>query len=68
MDNFLHPAGIFFVTLDPWLSHCYIDYFLGAQKLQGAGGSLRTELLSWHQHLQKCKGLGNLAAFVNKLL
>jgi hypothetical protein len=43
-------------------------YFKGAQRIQRAGGSLRTELLSWHQHLQKCKGLGNLAAFVGDLL
>lgn len=43
-------------------------YFVGAQKIQLAGGTLRTELLSWHQHLQKCKGLGNLAAYVKSLL
>jgi hypothetical protein len=43
-------------------------YFIGAQKIQRAGGSLHTELRLWHKHLQKCKGLGNLAAFVNALL
>jgi hypothetical protein len=45
-----------------------IAYFKGAQKIQLAGGSLRTELLPWHQHLQKCRGLGNLADFVRDLL
>lgn len=44
------------------------EYFIGAQKLQHAGGSLRDELLSWHMFLQNCKGLGNLAAFVENLL
>lgn len=43
-------------------------FFVGAQKIQNAGGSLRPELAAWHQHLQKCKGLGNLAAFVERLL
>ncbi len=43
-------------------------YFLGAQKLQLAGGSLHTELRAWHTYLQKCKGLGNLTDFVNNLL
>jgi hypothetical protein len=45
-----------------------VAYFEGARRIQLAGGSLRTELLSWHQHLQKCKGLGNLAGFVKTLL
>ena len=45
-----------------------IAYFVGAQKIQLAGGSLRIELQSWHKHLQKCKGLGNLADFVKNLL
>ena len=44
------------------------DYFEGAQKIQLAGGSLHDELLLWHQHLLKCKGLGNLADFVKSLL
>ena len=43
-------------------------YFVGAQKLQLTGGSFHNELLSWHTFLQKCKGLGNLAAFVKNLL
>ncbi|MBN1998899.1 hypothetical protein JW935_15170 [candidate division KSB1 bacterium] len=43
-------------------------YFVGAQKIQLAGGYLRRELLLWHEHLLKCKGLGNLAAFVKNLL
>ena len=43
-------------------------YFVGAQKLQLVGGSFQMELLSWHTFLQKCKGLGNLAAFVENLL
>jgi hypothetical protein len=43
-------------------------YFEGAQKIQLDGGSLRTELLSWHKHLQKCNGLGDLTAFVKTLL
>ena len=43
-------------------------YFEGAQKIQLAGGTLRTELESWHKHLQKCKGLGSLAIFVESLL
>ncbi len=43
-------------------------YFVGAQKIQLAGGSLHTELQSWYTYLQKCKGLGNLAAFVKNLL
>ncbi len=43
-------------------------YFEGAQKIQLAGGSLHTELLSWHKHLQKCNGLGDLTVFVKKLL
>ncbi len=33
-------------------------YFMGAEKIQNAGGSLHDELLAWHQHLLKCKGLG----------
>jgi hypothetical protein len=45
-----------------------INYFEGAKKIQIAGGSLRTELMAWHEHLTKCKGLGNLAAFVKNLL
>ena len=45
-----------------------INYFEGAKKIQIAGGSLHTELMAWHQHLMKCKGLGNLAAFVKNLL
>ena len=45
-----------------------LDYFEGAQKIQIAGGSLRHELLLWHKHLLKCKGLGSLAAFVKSLL
>jgi hypothetical protein len=53
-------AGIWENNLKP--------YFLGAQKIQLAGGSLHTELLSWYTYLQKCKGLGNLAAFVKNLL
>ncbi len=44
------------------------EYFVGAQKIQIAGGYLHDELLSWHTFLQKCKGLGNLAAFVKNLL
>lgn len=43
-------------------------YFEGAQKIQLAGGSLHEELQLWHQHLQKCKGLGGLANFVESLL
>jgi hypothetical protein len=43
-------------------------YFEGAQKIQLAGGSLRPELLAWHEHLQKCKGLGYLTVFVERLL
>lgn len=43
-------------------------YFVGAQKLQLAGGSLHDELLPWYTYLQKCKGLENLAAFVKSLL
>ena len=43
-------------------------YFVGAKEIQLAGGLLRTELLSWHEHLQKCKGLQNLTAFVKELL
>lgn len=43
-------------------------YFEGAQKIQLAGGSLHDELQLWYQHLLKCKGLGNLAAFVKGLL
>ncbi|MCB0630468.1 MAG: hypothetical protein R2824_22250 [Saprospiraceae bacterium] len=43
-------------------------YFKGAQKIQLAGGSLHNELQLWHQHLQKCKGLGSLANFVKGLL
>jgi hypothetical protein len=45
-----------------------IAYFVGAQKIQRAGGSLRAELQAWHAHLQKCKGLGNLAVLVESLL
>jgi hypothetical protein len=45
-----------------------INYFKGAQKIQRAGGSLHPELSAWHEHLLKCKGLGNLAAFVKNLL
>ena len=45
-----------------------INYFEGAEKIQMAGGSLHTELIAWHEHLMKCKGLGNLAAFVKNLL
>jgi len=45
-----------------------MSYFKGAQKIQLAGGMLRTELESWRKHLQKCKGLGSLANFVNSLL
>jgi len=54
------PAGTW--EYDP------IEYFQGAQKIQHAGASLRTELMAWHEHLQKCKGLGNLEAFVKSLL
>jgi hypothetical protein len=43
-------------------------YFEGAKKIQIAGGSLHTELMAWHEHLLKCKGLGNLTAFVKSLL
>ena len=43
-------------------------YFVGAKKIQLAGGSLNSELLSWHKHLQKCKGLESLATFVKNLL
>ena len=43
-------------------------YFTGAQKLQLAGGSLQDELLAWHEHLMKCKGLWNLASYVKDLL
>lgn len=43
-------------------------FFEGAQKIQLADGTLHSELDSWHRHLQKCKGLGNLAHFVNGLL
>lgn len=43
-------------------------YFEGARKIQLAGGSLHDELLPWYTYLQKCKGLGNLAAFVKTLL
>jgi hypothetical protein len=45
-----------------------LDYFEGAQKIQLAGGSLHNELLLWHKHLLKCKGLWSLAAFVKSLL
>ncbi len=45
-----------------------LNYFEGAQKIQLPGGSLRYELLLWHQHLQKCKGLGNLSGYVESLL
>jgi len=45
-----------------------INYFKGAEKIQMAGGSLHTELMAWHEHLMKCKGLGNLATFVKNLL
>lgn len=44
------------------------NYFEGAQKIQLAGGSLHDELLLWHKHLLKCKGLEGLAAFVKDLL
>lgn len=43
-------------------------YFVGTQKLQLAGASFHDELRSWHTFLQKCKGLGNLANFVENLL
>ena len=53
-------AGIWEYNLKP--------YFVGAQKLQLAGGSFHNELLAWYEHLMKCKGLGNLVAFVKNLL
>lgn len=43
-------------------------YFEGAMKIQRAGGDLRLQLRVWHAHLQKSKGLENLAAFVGTLL
>ena len=45
-----------------------INYFRGAQRIQNPGDSLHSELLAWHEHLQRCKGLGNLEAFVKNLL
>jgi len=39
------------------------NYFEGAQKIQIAGGSLHNELLLWHKHLLKCKGLGGAGKF-----
>ena len=44
------------------------NYFVGVQKIQLAGGPLRPELLAWHEHLQRCKGLGYLTVFVERLL
>lgn len=43
-------------------------YFEGAQKIRRAGGDLRPQLRLWHQFLLTCRGLDNLAAFVETLL
>ena len=53
-------AGTWEYNLEP--------FFTGARKIQLAGGSLRSELEAWHTHLLKCKGLQNLAEFVNGLI
>jgi len=44
------------------------DYFEGARRIQLAGGPLGPQLKAWHDHLQKCKGLGSVQASVKKLI
>lgn len=44
------------------------SYFEGAAKIQKAGGNLKPQLNAWYVFLKKCKGMGNLAAFVKTLL
>jgi hypothetical protein len=44
------------------------DYFDGAKKIQDSGGNMKPQLQLWHDHLKKCKGLGNLTDFVKTLL
>jgi hypothetical protein len=43
-------------------------YLEGARKIHESGGDLSLQLKAWYEFLRKCKGLGNLAAYVKTLI